>query len=253
VITLAGVVIGLLLVLAAMSVGGSPLVFLDAASAMMVIGGTLAVTAVSFSLEEIKAAPKALSQVLFHKKFDPTKAARDVLQLSERARKDGLLELERTSKRLSSDPFLHKAIRLVADGANADEVEKILRQETFAIASIHMKSVAILRRAADVSPAMGLIGTLVGLVKMLGSLNDPASIGPSMAIALLTTFYGAMLAHMIFLPLATRAERNAREESLLNSVYTLGATSIGRQENPRRLEMLINTVLPPAKRIQYFR
>jgi chemotaxis protein MotA len=253
VITLAGLVVGLLLVFSAMSVGGSPLVFLDAASALMVLGGTVAVTMVSFSLEEIKAAPGALMQVLFQKKYDAGKAALAVMQLSERARKEGVLGLEKTSKRLSNDPFLHKAIRLVSDGTNADEVEKILRQETLAVASLHMKSVAILRRAAEVAPAMGLIGTLVGLVKMLGSLNDPASIGPSMAIALLATFYGATMAHMIFLPLATRAERNAKEESLLNGVYTIGAASIGRQENPRRLEMLVNTILPPAKRIQYFR
>lgn len=252
-ITIAGIVVGILLVLSAMSVGGSPLVFLDAPSALMVIGGTAAVTAVSFSLDELTAAPKALSRVLFYKKYSPSQAALSVLQLAERARKEGLMELEKAAKRLSSDPFLHKAIRLLVDGSNADEVEKILRQEALAVSSLHLKSVSILRRAADVAPAMGLIGTLVGLVKMLGNLNDPGTIGPSMAIALLTTFYGAMLSHMVFLPLATRAERNAKEESLLNAVYTIGAASIGRQENPRRLEMLVNTVLPPAKRINYFR
>ncbi len=252
-ITIAGLIVGFALVVSAMSLGGSPMVFLDPPSALIVLGGTAAITAVSFSLDELTAAPRALWQVLFSQKYDASAAALAVLQLSERARRDGTLELEKASRRLSSDPFLHKAIRLLVDGSNADEVEKILRQETLAVSSLHVKSVSILKRAAEVAPAMGLIGTLVGLVKMLGNLNDPATIGPSMAIALLTTFYGAMLAHMVFLPLATRAERNAREETLLNAVYTMGATSIGRQENPRRLEMLVNTVLPPAKRIQYFR
>ena len=99
---------------------------------------------------------------------------------------------------------------------------------------------------------MGLIGTLIGLVQMLGSLDDPSTIGPAMAVALLTTFYGVLLATLVFSPLASKLERNAAEEALLNNVYVTATSSIGRQENPRRLEMLLNTILPPAKRIQVF-
>jgi len=97
-----------------------------------------------------------------------------------------------------------------------------------------------------------LIGTLIGLVQMLSNLQDPATIGPAMAVALLTTFYGAVLANMVFMPLASKLERNSAEEMLVYNLYTMGATSIGKQENPRRLEMLLNSVLPPAKRIKYF-
>ena len=110
----------------------------------------------------------------------------------------------------------------------------------------------VLRKMGEFSPAMGLIGTLVGLVQMLGHLDDPSTIGPSMAVALLTTFYGAVLANIVFLPLASKLERNSAEETLVNNVYLMGAASIGRQENPRRLEMLLNSVLPPAKRVRYF-
>ena len=95
-------------------------------------------------------------------------------------------------------------------------------------------------------------GFLFGLVQMLGRLDDPSTIGPSMAVALLTTFYGAVLANMVFLPLAAKLERNSTEEALVNNVYLMGATSIGRQENPRRLEMLLNSLLPPSQRVQYF-
>jgi chemotaxis protein MotA len=116
----------------------------------------------------------------------------------------------------------------------------------------HHKSASVLKKAAEFAPAMGLIGTLIGLVQMLGNLDDPASIGPSMAVALLTTFYGAVLANMVFSPMASKLERNSGEEAIVNSIYVMGASSIGRQENPRRLEMLLNSVLPPAKRIQYF-
>ena len=99
---------------------------------------------------------------------------------------------------------------------------------------------------------LGLIGTLVGLVQMLGQLDDPSTIGPSMAVALLTTFYGAVLSNMVFSPLAAKLERNSDEEMLLNNIYVTGVTSIGRQENPRRLEMLVNTLLSPADRVQHF-
>ena len=99
---------------------------------------------------------------------------------------------------------------------------------------------------------MGLIGTLVGLVQMLGNLDDPSSIGPAMAVALLTTFYGAILATMVFNPLASKLERNSDAEAMVNQIYAIGATSISRQENPRRLEMMLNTILPPVKRVNYF-
>jgi len=118
--------------------------------------------------------------------------------------------------------------------------------------SRHERGVGILRQAATVAPAMGLIGTLIGLVQMLGNLDDPNSIGPSMAVALLTTLYGAVLANMVFSPLAAKLERNSNDEASVMNVYTLGASSIGRQENPRRLETLLNTLLPPPKRVQYF-
>ena len=99
---------------------------------------------------------------------------------------------------------------------------------------------------------MGLIGTLVGLIQMLGNLEDPSTIGPAMAVALLTTFYGAILANMVFTPLASKLERNASEDTLINHLYVMASASIGRQENPRRLEMLLNTILPPGHRVEYF-
>jgi chemotaxis protein MotA len=127
-----------------------------------------------------------------------------------------------------------------------------MRKDMNATIGRHQKGANIMKKAGDIAPAMGLIGTLIGLVQMLGNLDDPSSIGPSMAVALLTTFYGAVLANMVFMPLAAKLERNSGEEELLNSVYMVGAVSIGRQENPRRLEMLINSILPPSKRVSYF-
>jgi len=155
-------------------------------------------------------------------------------------------------RQIRGEPFLGQALQLVVDGTPGDEIERILRRDIGAMAQRHLKSASILRKAAEVAPAMGLIGTLVGLVQMLGSLNDPGAIGPGMAVALLTTFYGAVLANMVFSPLASKLERNSEEELLLLNLYLTGAASIGRLENPRRLELLLNTLLPPAKRVRVF-
>ena len=149
-------------------------------------------------------------------------------------------------------PFLYKGFSMAVDGVSGDEIEAVLGQDLMATAQRHQRSADVLRRAAEYAPAMGLIGTLIGLVQMLGNLQDPTSIGPAMALALLTTFYGAVLANIVFSPLAAKLERNSAEEALVNHVYLLGAVSVSRQENPRHLEAMLNSVLPPAERIRFF-
>ena len=250
--SLIGLLSGFALIFVATLIGGTPAAFVNSAGILVVILGTAAVTAISFTWDELAHTPRSMWSILFQSHADPTDAAYTVIQLAERARRDGILELEKVLPAIDNEPFLAKAVELVIDGSTAEEVEQILQREAGAVSGRHLRSIDVLRRAGEVSPAMGLIGTLIGLVQMLGNLDDPTTIGPAMAVALLTTFYGAILAHMVFIPLAAKAERNSSDESLLNSVYTLGLTSISRQENPRRLEMLINTVLPPAKKVAYF-
>src|SRR5579875_549054 len=150
------------------------------------------------------------------------------------------------------EPFLHKAITMACEGAPGDTIEAVMRRELDATRARLMRSVAVLRRAAEVAPAMGLIGTLIGLVQMLGRLHEPNAIGPAMAIALLGTLYGAVLAHMVFNPLATKLERNSNEDCLVKTIYVLGAGAIGRYEHPRRLERTLNALLPPSKRVRHF-
>ena len=175
-----------------------------------------------------------------------------MLRLSDQARKQGVLAIEPLLPELRGAPFCHGCMAMVVDGTPGDEVEKIMQRELHATHGRHLKSAGVLRKAAEVSPAMGLIGTLVGLVQMLGNLEDPTTIGPSMAVALLTTFYGAILANMVFSPLASKLERIADEEALLNRIYLTAAASIGRRENPRRLEVLLNSLLSPAKRVALY-
>lgn len=252
--TILGMLTAFLLVLGAIWLGGSPWAFINLQGVMIVVLGTISVTAISFRLQEMATLPANIWALLRHGQRDPSEEAVKVMKIAVEARKhNDVLLLERLLPRLKDTPFLMKAVQLVVDGAESEEIEQILRREASTATSRHMRSVDFLRRAGDVAPAMGLIGTLIGLVRMLGSLDNPAAIGPAMAVALLTTFYGAVLAHLVFIPLAAKTEHCTDEEALVNNLYSMGATSIRRKENPRRLEMLLNTVLPPAKRITFFK
>ncbi len=244
---------GMVLVLIAILMGGAPMAFIDAPSLIIVLGGTIAVTLISFSVPEVLNTQRLILQTLFMARDDVQTTAREVIAIAERARRQGEKDIERLMKSLVDKPLLTRGFEMILDGVPAQDVERILRQEVTAMLNRHSRSAGVLRRAAEVAPAMGLIGTLVGLVQLLGNLQDPDSIGPSMALALLTTLYGAVLANMVLAPLASKLERNSANEAMVLHVYALGASSISRQENPRRLEMLINSILPPAKRIRYFK
>lgn len=250
--TVVGLVGAFGLIVSATVLGGAPGSFIDLPSILIVVGGTIAVTTISFTLSEMMQTQRLLFKALVYSSRDPAVAATRVLDLAATARKKGILELQGELPWLERERYLHKALLMVVDGFPPEVVAHIMRSELQGMVTRHEKGVSILRKAAEVAPVMGLIGTLVGLVQMLGSLDDPSSIGPAMAVALLTTFYGVVLGHMVLSPLAAKLERNSTEETMINNIYLLAATSIGRQENPRRLEMLLNTVLPPAKRVRFF-
>ncbi|MFC7331724.1 motility protein A [Rhodocista pekingensis] len=250
--TVLGLVGGFGLVGAALALGGSLGAFFNLPSVAIVLGGTVAVTAVSFSMRDVASAGRLLLGAVTRTVHDPQAVARYVLQLADIARRNGPLALQPLAPSLAAEPVLQRSIEMIVDGLPADDVERILRTEIEADQARARAGAAVLRRAAEVAPAMGLIGTLVGLVQMLDNLQDPASIGPAMAVALLTTFYGAVLGSMVLSPLAGKVERNAEVQALVSSLYMLGAGSVARQENPRRLEILINTVLPPELRLSTF-
>ncbi len=250
--TVSGVTGAFAVIAAAMFLGGSPESFVDIPAMLIVFGGTALVTLASFRLEEIRGLPAIVYHTIIYRAENPSDAARRILHLADRARRTGALSLIEISRNIGQSRYLGQAVQLVADGLPVEEIEQVLIHERDATHQRHIRSAGILRKAGEVAPAMGLIGTLVGLVQMLGNLDDPSTIGPSMAVALLTTFYGAILANMLFHPLASKLERNSEIEAAVHEVYTMGAVSISRQENPRRLEVLINTILSPAQRVEYF-
>lgn len=250
--TIIGLLSGFTLITAAIIAGGTPRSFINLPSIFIVVGGTFAVVLTCFSLREVTNTVRVLGRTLVATLPAPRDAAMQVVQLADLARRYGPLHLQKPLQSTAHIPFLYKGFAMAVDGIAGDEVEAVLGNDLQATACRHQRSADVLRRAAEFAPAMGLIGTLIGLVQMLGNLDDPASIGPAMAVALLTTFYGAVLANLVFSPLAAKLERNAAEETMINQVYLLGAVSVSRQENPRRLEAMLNSILPPTQRIRFF-
>ena len=250
--TLIGVIGSFAMIGGAIYLGGSIANFVNLPGLLIVLGGTALVTTVSFTLREVVKAQRVVLRAMIYHVETPADAALQIIDLAVHARNKEVQALESLLKALRGNPFLHHAIQLVMDGIPSDEIQRTLTHETHETGRRHARSAGILRRAGEVAPAMGLIGTLVGLVQMLGRLEDPAAIGPAMAVALLTTFYGAVLANMLFNPLAGKLERNAQQEHTVNLIYAMGAAAISRRENPRRLEIRLNAILPPDEKVSYF-
>ena len=229
--TVVGLICGFALVGAAIWLGGTPGSFFNPPSILIVIGGTLGVTTACYSLGEMFGTIRVVGHAIFRNTQEPFDAAYKGLQVAEMARKQGVLALQNVAGSVRNEPFFHQGISMVIDGTPGEEVEYILRRDLQATIQRHRQSASVLRKMAEFAPAMGLIG----LVQMLGNLQDPTA-----------------MANMVFLPLASKLERNAGEEALINQIFLLSAVSIGRQENPRRLEMLLNSILPPSQRVQYF-
>lgn len=250
--TILGITCAFALIAGAISMGSANANFFDIPSIMIVILGTIAATSIAFTGEEMRRAAKILGHSFFRKSWDLSQMARQLLDLATLARKRGILSLGMAAPELARDKVLFHAVQLVTDGYSADDIERVLSQEIDSLIERHRRSANILRRAAEIAPAMGLIGTLVGLVQMLAELDNPDAIGPAMALALLTTFYGAIMGMVILNPLAAKLERNSNDEAMIRTLIMIAMTSISRQENPRRLEMILNSELPPNAQIQYF-
>jgi chemotaxis protein MotA len=251
--TLVGLIGAMALVVSALFLGGTPSAFIDLPSVLIVIGGSLMLTLASFTMSDMGVTFGAILRTVSYQRVNPSLTALELLRLADAARRQGILSLQKPlSQGDVADPLLSKGLIMIVDGMKVEDAEDVMRRELGAMLGRHRKSISVLRRAAEITPAMGLIGTLIGLVQMLGRLEDPSAIGPAMAVALLTTFYGAVLAHMVLNPLASKLERNSAEEALIGQLNLVAAGSIGRQENPRRLEMMLNSLMPPARRVRFY-
>lgn len=247
-----GLLFAIGLIAAAIYMGQSNANFFNVPALMIVLLGTMAATAISFTGEELARTGHVIAHSFIRRIHSPSRISETLIDLSIVAKKKGILALVNYDSELRKEPFIAHAIQMVVDGYEADEVDALLSQEIEALIDRHKRAASITRRAAETAPAMGLIGTLVGLVQMLADLENPETIGPAMAIALLTTFYGAILGTIVMAPLAVKLEKNSSDEALIKTLVKIGAVAIARQYNPRRLEMLLNSELPPSEQIRYF-
>jgi chemotaxis protein MotA len=251
-VTILAMIFSILLVVVGISMGNQNANFLDVPSILIVILGTIAVTCISYTGRELRLALPIIRSSIVRMVYAPARLASDLIDLAVITRRRGLLILNMHTDQLERNPFLNDVMQMVTDGMTAPEIDRLVHQDIDMMLEGYKKAAGMLRRASEIAPAMGLIGTLIGLVQMLVALDDPSSIGPAMALALLTTFYGAIMGTMVLAPLAAKLERNANEEMMIKSLVQTTALAMIAQTNPRKLELDLNSLLPPDQRVRYF-
>ena len=243
--TVIGLALGSILLLVSILLGGSIVLFINIPSVMIVFGGTLATLMIRFGLNDVINASKVVMNAFFTKTSKPAEVIQEIVNLANIARKNGLIVLEQQP---IEDDFLKKSIMYCVDGHEADFIEEVLKKEVSLTVERHNAGRSIFGSMGDAAPAFGMIGTLVGLVQMLANMDDPASIGPSMAVCLLTTLYGAVLANLIFLPIADKLALRSQEEERNRRLIIEGVLGILKGLNPRVMEEFLETFLPPNMR-----
>jgi chemotaxis protein MotA len=243
--TLIGLVGASLLIASAVILGTSPLVFINPASLLIVVGGTMLVVLAKFSFAQFLGAFKAAARAFKFKLPETQASIEELVDIANVARKEGVLGLE---DREISSPFLGQGIQMLVDGQDGKTIKELLNKERLMTLDHNRSGAKVFTAMADVAPAMGMIGTLIGLVQMLSNMEDPKSIGPAMAVALLTTLYGAMIATMIATPIADKLSLRMTEEARMQSLYIDALVAIQEGTNPRIIEQMLSSYLPPKER-----
>ncbi|KAA1174180.1 flagellar motor protein PomA [Marinobacter salinexigens] len=246
ILTLVGLLAGILIVGLAMLANASLLTFLNLPGLAIVLGGTFAVTLIKFRMSSVVSAFRlAIGAAFIDRVARPTDLIREVGELARVVRKEGILGLENHQ---SDNEFLKKSINLCVDGHPPELVEEALLQESQQTAERYDVAERVFRGIGESAPAIGMLGTLVGLVQMLNTLDDPSSIGPAMAIALLTTLYGAFIAQLVALPLADKLQLKAEDEARNQMLIITSIKNIMRGENPRVMTELLSSFVHPDQR-----
>ncbi|GHV28844.1 motility protein A [Synergistales bacterium] len=242
-----GLSMSVIVVIVGMALGGDLMQFFDVPSLFIVLGGTFGAAMVANPLERTKIVGKIFKAVFVSEHIDMISLIQTIVSFAEKARREGLLALEDDASQLE-DEFLSKSIQLVVDGTDQELVKSILDTEIGLLEERHSANKGFLDSIAELGPAFGMLGTLIGLIQMLGNLADPSSLGPGMAVALVTTFYGSILANMFAIPMGKKLTQNSSEEILARELMVEGILSIQAGENPRIVEEKLKVFLSPAKR-----
>tara|TARA_R110002095_G_scaffold195600_2_gene174261 strand:+ start:9383 stop:10162 length:780 start_codon:yes stop_codon:yes gene_type:complete len=248
--TAGGVVAGAALLLLAIAIapGSSFAAFIDIPSAAVVVGGAIAATFIAFPGAAMLLFPKVIKKVFFPNQQQIAPVIRQIVEFAEIARRDGILALEAKTEEIQ-DPFILLGIQMAVDGTDVELMEQILRTEMEAVAGRHKNGKALMDTVGRYAPAFGMIGTLMGLIIMLGNMDDPEAIGPGMAVALITTLYGAIVSNLFFLPFADKLAFYSKQEFQIREVIVKGLIAIQEGDNPRVIEQKLNTFLPQDQRV----
>ena len=245
--TLIGLVSGIALMLITILMGGAVAVFINVPSMILVFGGMVAATLINYPLKDVLGVVATFRNALIHKEASPAAIIEKLVSFATIARREGILALESHAGD-SGDEFLEKSVQLAIDGTAPELIKDILTTELAFMEDRHSMGQSILVAMGTFAPAFGMIGTLIGLVQMLVSLDDPSQIGGGMAVALLTTLYGAMLANIVFLPAAGKLKVRTAGEILTKEIIIEGILSIQSGDNPRVVEQKLKAFVAPAIR-----
>ncbi len=243
--TLLGIIGAIGIVAMAMILGGDPIIFVNIPSILIVIGGSLFVVLAKYSLGQFLGAVKVAVKAFAFKLESPEEIIGVLVDVAQVARKGGLLALE---DKEVDNKYLKNGMQLLVDGQDREVVRTMLAKDRAMTLERHKWGAKVFTSIGDVGPAMGMIGTLIGLVQMLSNMDDPKSIGPAMAVALLTTLYGAMLATMIAIPIADKLTLRMTEEARIQSIIVDALLAIQSGQNPRVIEDMLRTYLPAGVR-----
>ncbi|MFZ1986938.1 MAG: MotA/TolQ/ExbB proton channel family protein [Desulfatitalea sp.] len=243
--TIIGLIGGTILIMASIFLGGNVMGFIDVPSILLVVGGTIAVIFIKFKMSDVINSIKVALQAFLVKMSDPEEIISEMVHYSRIAKKEGLIVLENEAP---MDPFAAKALRYLSDGYDAGLIENMLSKDIRLTVQRHAIGQNVFKAMGESAPAFGMIGTLIGLVQMLSAMGEPSSIGPAMALAILTTLYGAVLANFLFLPLADKLSLRSDQEKLNKSIIVEAAIGINRGLAPLVIEESLRIFLTPRQR-----
>src|SRR5690606_16584639 len=240
-----GLTVGVVMISAGIMANGGRegfITFVDFAAVLIVLGGVIGSILMNFKFEQVRLFFTVFKESFRKNDHSVPELIQLFVHLSERARKEGLLAVEAEMEE-AEDEFIKKGMLLAIDGVEPEVMTEMMEAEILVLEERRYKGRVILEKAGEYAPAWGMIGTLIGLILMLNNLNEPASIGPSMAVAIITTFYGVVLANLVFLPMASKLEMRTEEEVFIKQIIIEGIIGVQSGQNPRILEEKLSAFL----------
>lgn len=243
--TIIGVILAFAAVIGGILLNSGLKLFFNLPGLLIVVGGTVGSMLIRHKMADVLASFTFLMRAVVVKTQDPVKVIGQLIEMATIARKDGILGLE---KFRSDNAFLQVAINHCVDGADPEFLESVLSKELSYMAKRHARGISVWEGVAEIAPAFGLIGSVIGLVQMLASASDPSAVGPGMAVAVLTILYGMLIAHVIAIPICTKLATYSKEEQMVRQVIIDGMIGIQKGVSPRLLHEALQAALPPSER-----